>query len=66
MAFYLAEVAARWNPAQAPAAYQNAVKASFKEWGYTDADANTYIASKPYDATNWKKSIGDRGMGSNV
>ncbi|CAM3573429.1 SusD/RagB family nutrient-binding outer membrane lipoprotein [Elizabethkingia occulta] len=60
VAFYLAEVAARWNPAQAPAAYQNAVKASFKEWGYTDADANTYIASKPYDATNWKKSIGDQ------
>jgi Starch-binding associating with outer membrane len=60
VAFYLAEAAARWTPASAATAYNDAVKASFVQWGLTSADATTYLASNPYVATNWKKSIGEQ------
>jgi len=60
VAFYLAEAASRWAPSTAAAAYTNAVTASFLEWGLTTADATTYLATKPYDPTNWKKSIGEQ------
>lgn len=59
VAFYLAEVAARWHPADAENAYKNAIYASFEDWGYTILDADTYLAVKPYDSSNWKKSIGE-------
>lgn len=59
VAFYLTEAAARWNiGGSAETLYNNAVTASFLQWGKTAADANTYLAANPYDATNWKKSIG--------
>jgi hypothetical protein len=60
VAFYIAEANARWNPAAAAASYNAAVTASFVEWGRTAANAATYLATKPYDATNWKKSIGEQ------
>lgn len=62
VAFYLAEAAARWGigPLAPAAAYDNAVRASFLQWGRTTAEANAYLATKPYDAGNWKKSIGEQ------
>ncbi|WP_281322703.1 SusD/RagB family nutrient-binding outer membrane lipoprotein [Flavobacterium aestivum] len=60
VAFYLAEADARWNTASAPASYDNAVTTSIQEWGGTAADATTYLATHPYDAINWKKSIGEQ------
>lgn len=60
VAFYVAEANARWNTAAAPAAYAAAVTASILEWGGSAADATAYLATKPYDAVNWKKSIGEQ------
>ena len=61
VAFYLAEASARWGIGVAAAtAYANAVNLSFLQWGKTAADAAAYLATKPYDATNWKKSIGEQ------
>ena len=59
VAFYLAEAAARWTPASAAAAYDNAVTTSFTEWGVA-SDAAAYLIANPYDALNWKKSIGEQ------
>ena len=59
VAFYLAEASARWGLGDAvEVAYGKAVTSSLKQWGLTDADAVAYLASHPYDSTNWKKSIG--------
>ena len=61
VAFYLAEAGARWGIGGDPATnYTNAITSSFLDWGLTASDANTYIAAHPYDATNWKKSIGEQ------
>ncbi|MBK1897991.1 SusD/RagB family nutrient-binding outer membrane lipoprotein [Chryseobacterium paridis] len=60
VAFYLAEAAARWGIGGSPSAlYSTAITASFTEWG-VGADAAAYIAAHPYDASNWKKSIGEQ------
>lgn len=40
--------------------YAEAIGASMKEYGVTDAAAAIYIAANPYDVTNWKKSIGEQ------
>ncbi len=59
VAFYLAEASARWGIGGATAPlYNNAVAASFLQWGYTAGDATSYLAAHPYDANNWKQSIG--------
>ncbi len=61
VAYYLAEASARWGIGGDPATnYATAVTASFVQWGKTTADATTYLASHPYDAGNWKKSIGEQ------
>ncbi|UOE41457.1 SusD/RagB family nutrient-binding outer membrane lipoprotein [Chryseobacterium suipulveris] len=61
VAFYLAEASARWGIGGDPATnYANAVTASFLQWGKTAAEATAYLATHPYDATNWKKSIGEQ------
>ncbi|MEA9413188.1 SusD/RagB family nutrient-binding outer membrane lipoprotein [Flavobacterium sp. PL02] len=60
VAFYVAEANARWNTAAAATSYTTAVTASIVEWGGTAADATTYLAAKPYDPANWKKSIGEQ------
>lgn len=60
VAFYIAEANARWNTAAAATAYNTAVTASIVEWGGTPAEAITYLATHPYDAVNWKKSIGEQ------
>lgn len=58
-AFYLLEAAARWNSANAPAAYSTAVTASFTEWGVASSAA-AYISAHPYNAVNWKQSVGEQ------
>lgn len=59
VAFYLAEASARWNIGGTTAPlFNNAVTASFLQWGYTAADATAYLTAHPFDSTNWKKSIG--------
>lgn len=61
VAFYIAEASARWGIGGDPATnYAAAVTASFKQWGKTTAEAATYLAAHPYDAANWKKSIGEQ------
>ena len=59
VAFYLAEASARWGIGGAPATnYENAVTASFLQWGKTVAQASAYLAANPYNPSNWKQSIG--------
>lgn len=58
--FYLAEAAARWNISSAATAYNTAVTESITEWGGTPAEATTFLTAHPYDAANWKKSIGEQ------
>ncbi|WP_106914638.1 SusD/RagB family nutrient-binding outer membrane lipoprotein [Chryseobacterium aurantiacum] len=61
VAFYLAEASARWGIGGVPAvAYANAVNASLVEWGVSTANAATYLAAHPYNAANWKKSVGEQ------
>ncbi|HIE15389.1 MAG TPA: SusD/RagB family nutrient-binding outer membrane lipoprotein [Bacteroidales bacterium] len=58
--FYIAEAAARgYNVGQtAEEAYKAAVTASFDFWGVPGAA--DYLESVPYDANNWKESIGNQ------
>ena len=59
MHFYLAEAAARgYNVGDAAAHYNTAVTNSIVSWGGTADEATTYLATVPYDAANWKSSIG--------
>ncbi|WP_166921654.1 SusD/RagB family nutrient-binding outer membrane lipoprotein [Flavobacterium poyangense] len=60
VAFYVAEANARWNTAAAAASYDAAVTASITEWGGTPAEATAYLATKPFDPANWKKSLGEQ------
>lgn len=60
VAFYLTEASARWGIGGVPAInYANAISASFTEWGLT-ANAAAYIAAHPYNAGNWKQSVGEQ------
>ncbi|HHH54195.1 MAG TPA: SusD/RagB family nutrient-binding outer membrane lipoprotein, partial [Bacteroidetes bacterium] len=59
MHFYLAEAAARgFNVGDAAAHYNAGVTASILNWGGTQDEADAYLAANPYDAANWKNSIG--------
>ncbi|SDD87712.1 SusD/RagB family nutrient-binding outer membrane lipoprotein [Riemerella columbipharyngis] len=60
--FLLAEAAQRgFNVGgTAQSFYDKAVKASMDYWGVSDADATAYLAVNPYDAANWKKSLGEQ------
>jgi hypothetical protein len=61
--FDRAEAAARgFTTENATTLYKSAVEASLKQYGVADADVNTYLASSAvqYDASNFKKSIGDQ------
>lgn len=60
VAFYIAEANARWNTTAAAASYRAAVTASIVEWGGTTTDATNYLTLNPFNATNWKKSIGEQ------
>jgi hypothetical protein len=58
--FFLAEAVQRGYNVGGTAAghYANAVTASILFWGGTPAEATAYVASVPYNASNWKESIG--------
>jgi hypothetical protein len=60
MKFYEAEAIERgFVDGDAEAAFNEAITASMNEWGITDADAIAdYLDANPYDAANWKESIG--------
>jgi hypothetical protein len=61
--FDRAEAAARGFTAEDAAdLYKQAIGASLKQYGITDAAVNTYLASPAvqYDPSNYKKSIGDQ------
>jgi hypothetical protein len=60
VAFYLAEAAARGLsvPGDAGTWYNNGVKSSILSWGGTELEYDAYIATVPYNAANWKQSIG--------
>lgn len=58
VAFYLTEASARWGiGGTAVTNYANAITSSFTDWGST-AGAAAYIAAHPYNAANWKQSVG--------
>lgn len=59
--FMKAEAAARGYSVGGTAAtfYNQAVTASMSLSGVSAADIAIYLAAHPYDATNWKKSIGE-------
>lgn len=58
VAFYLTEASARWGIGGTAATnYANAITSSFTDWGST-AGAAAYIAAHPYNAANWKQSVG--------
>ncbi|UKB83314.1 SusD/RagB family nutrient-binding outer membrane lipoprotein [Chryseobacterium sp. MEBOG06] len=44
----------------APNLYSAAIRASMEEYGVNNASATAYIAANPYDAVNWKKSLGEQ------
>lgn len=59
--FLLAEAAQRtWSVGSTTAEeyFDNAVTESILYWEGTTGDANAYLAANPYDAANWKESIG--------
>lgn len=58
--FLSAEAAARGYSVGGDAAdyYGKAVKASMSEYGVNAGDATTFLAANPYNATDWKASIG--------
>lgn len=60
ISFLRAEAAARGFSVGGTAAglYGNAITASMAEYGIAPTAAATFIAANPYDASNWKKSIG--------
>lgn len=59
--FMLAEAAARGFNVGGSAAtwYESAVRQSMTDSGVSTADAEIYLAAHPYNAANWKKSIGE-------
>ncbi|WEK68270.1 MAG: SusD/RagB family nutrient-binding outer membrane lipoprotein [Candidatus Chryseobacterium colombiense] len=60
VAFYLTEASARWGVGGSPATnYTKAITSSFTDWGIS-ADAAAYIAAHPYNAANWKQSVGQQ------
>lgn len=44
----------------APALYADAIMASMTEYGVSSTSATAYIAANPYNAANWKKSLGEQ------
>lgn len=60
--FLQTEAAARGYNAGGSAAslYADAIKASMAQYHVASGDADTYVAAVPYDAANWKASIGQQ------
>ena len=61
VSFLLAEAAQRNLAAGAAATlYAQGIQASMDYWGVDAAEATAYIAANPYNAANWKKSLGEQ------
>lgn len=62
VSFLLAEAAQRGFSVGGTAAgfYNQAIQASMDYWKVPTADAAAYIAAHPYNAVNWKQSIGEQ------
>lgn len=62
VSFLLAEAAQRGFTVGGTAQqfYEQAIQASMDYWKVSAADAATYIAAHPYDAANWKQSLGEQ------
>lgn len=62
VSFLLAEAAQRGFSVggTADAFYKQAIQASMDYWMVTNEQAKAYIDANPYDAANWKKSIGEQ------
>lgn len=62
VSFLLAEAAQRGFSVGGSAStlYTQAVQASMDYWGVSAGDAAAYLAANPYDAANWKKSLGEQ------
>lgn len=59
--FLLAEAAAKGAGVGAAAThYNNAINASMANWGVDNASAAAYLAAHPYNAANYKQSIGEQ------
>lgn len=60
--FIQAEAAQRgWIAGDPAQLYRDAIQASMDFWGVDDQDAiDAYIAANPYDAANWRESIGEQ------
>jgi hypothetical protein len=58
--FIQAEAAQRWGiGGSAAGLYEQAIRASMADWGVTDQAAiNAFVANVPYNAANWRQSIG--------
>ncbi len=61
VSFLLAEAAQRGlTSGSAAALYAQGIQASMDYWGVDAADATAYIAENPYNAADWKKSLGQQ------
>ena len=62
VSFLLAEAAQRGFAVGGSATtfYTRGIKASMDYWGVPAAEAAAYIASNPYNAANWKQSLGEQ------
>ena len=61
VSFLLAEAAQRGLTSGSVAAlYAQGIQASMDYWGVDAADATAYIAENPYNAADWKKSLGQQ------
>lgn len=60
MQFYLAEANASnlISTGSAESYYNEGIKSSILSWGGTEDEASDYIATVPYDDSNWRQSIG--------
>lgn len=60
--FMMAEAAQRgWIAGDPAQFYRDAIRASMEYWGVTDqAATDAYIGQNPYDAGNWRQSIGEQ------
>ncbi|WP_312322985.1 SusD/RagB family nutrient-binding outer membrane lipoprotein [Soonwooa sp.] len=61
VSFLMAEAVQRgFLAGSASSLYNQGIKASMDYWGVESAEADAYIAANPYNAAEWKKSIGEQ------
>ncbi len=61
VSFLMAEAVQRgFLTGSASSLYNQGIKASMDYWGVESAEADAYIAANPYNAADWKKSLGEQ------